>query len=291
MTAKRLSVCAVLGSICSVQGGASIAKHLFPLIGPGGAVTLRIGLAGLVLSAFHRPAVRSFTRAQWGCVVLYAFSIAAMNTVFYYGIRRVHLGIGVAIEFIGPLGLALIASRRKSDFLWAVLAAAGVLLIVPWRGGGGAADWVGLGLVALAGILWALYIVATDRVSARIRSSDAVTVGMCLAGLLVLPFGLLSGDLFRVTPKLLLLGFGVAVFSSALPFTLDLFSVRRLSEKTFSILQSLQPAVGALSGFFFLGERLEPVQWLAILCVMAASVGATATGRPRSEKQSKTCEA
>lgn len=277
--AKLLSVGAVLASMSSVQGGASIAKMIFPLVGPGGAVTLRVGLAGVLLAACHRPRVRSLSRGQWLCILLYGVSIAAMNTVFYYGIRRVPLGVGVAIEFVGPLGLALFKSRRPADFLWAALAALGIVLIVPWHGGSGAVDWVGVALVALAGLFWALYIVMVDKVSWRVRNSDAVTLGMCVAGLLVLPFGLFGGDLLRVTPKLLALGLGVAVFSSALPFTLDLLAMRRLPEKTFSILQSAQPAVGALSGLVFLGEGLMAAQWLAIACIMASSVGATATSR------------
>lgn len=267
---------AVLGSIFSVQGGASIAKYLFHLLGPGGAVTLRVGFAGIILALINRPSIRRFTWKQWKCALIYGFSIGAMNTVYYYGIRRVPLGVGVTIEFIGPLGLALLTSRKATDFLWAILAALGIVLIVPWTGSAtDGLDPLGLSLVGIAGLLWALYIIATEKITHLMRASDAVTLGICIASLLVLPVGLLSGDLFHLNGKLVLIGIGVAIFSSVLPFTLDLFAMKGLKEKTYSILMSLEPAVAALSGFAFLGERLTLVQCLAILCVIIASVGAT----------------
>lgn len=277
---RKVAVGAVFGSIFSVQGGASIAKYLFHLLGPGGAVTLRVGLAGLLLALVNRPALRRLSWAQWRCALIYGFSIGAMNTTFYYGIRRIPLGVGVTVEFIGPLGLALLVSRRMTDVVWAVLAALGVAFIVPWTGQpSDGLDPLGLALVAVAGLLWALYIVATDRITRLMKAADAVTLGIGIAGLFVLPVGLLSGDLFRLDAKLLLVGFGVALFSSVVPFTLDLYAMKGLKEKTYSILMSLEPAVAALSGFVFLGERLTPVQCLAIACVVAASIGATATER------------
>lgn len=276
MADRGWAVFTVLGAIFSVQGGASIAKHLFPLIGPGGAVSLRVGLAGVLLSLINRPNYRSFTKEQWMCALFYGFSIAAMNTTFYYGVRRVPLGVGVTVEFLGPLALALVTSRKWTDFIWAGFAALGIAMIVPWTGAE-RADPIGVLLVALAGVLWAAYIVATKRISGRLPARDAVTVGMGFAALMVLPFGVFSGDLFNVDGKLLALGFGVAIFSSVLPFTLDLFSMRKLDEKTYSILMSLQPAVAALAGLVFLGEVLSVVQWFAIASVIIASVGATLT--------------
>ncbi len=267
------AVPAVLLAMLSVQGGASIAKYLFPLLGPAGTSTLRIGLAGLLLAAINRPDIRKFSRKNWIISIVYGLSIGFMNLLFYYGIQRIPLGLGVTVEFIGPLALALLTSRRPADFLWAFLAGTGIVLIVPWNGG--SIDPVGLLFVFAAGILWALYIVAGRRITRDMKSSDAVTAGMCIALLFILPFGLFSGELDGLTPHLLLAGLGVAVFSSALPFTLDLFSLKRIPPKTFSVLQSLQPAFGALSGLLFLGERLSMTQWIAIACVILASLGAT----------------
>jgi inner membrane transporter RhtA len=266
---------AILTSLCamaSVQGGASIAKYLFHLLGPAGAVTLRVGIAGILLMCLIRPKVSKFGRKEWLYTLFYGLSIGGMNLTFYYGIQRIPLGIGVAVEFIGPLGVALLCSRKMLDLLWAFLAAAGILLIVPWKGG--TCDATGIIFTAAAGVLWASYIIFAGKITKAMKSSEAVTCGMCIATLLVLPFGFASGDLFKLDGRLLLLGLGVAVFSSALPFTLDLWTMKKIPPKTFGILQSLQPAFGALSGLLFLGEILTLRQWTAILCVVAASTGA-----------------
>ena len=270
---KKWAVAAILASMFSIQGGASVAKYLFPLIGPAGAITLRIGLAGLILALFNRPRIFSFGRKEWLCILFYGISVGGMGLTFYYGIQRIPLGIGVTIEFIGPLGLALAASRRLVDFIWVVLAAAGVLLIVPWQSG--TSDWIGILFVAVAGLLWAGYILSASWITGKIRNSDAVSCGMCVAALLILPFGIFSGDLLLLNWKMLLLGFGVAMFSSIFPFSLDLIAIRKLPAKTFSVLQSLQPAFAALSGLIFLGEILSGLQWLAIFCIVVASAGAT----------------
>lgn len=278
---KNRALAAVLLSMLSVQGGASIAKHLFPVLGPAGTTTLRIGLAGVLLAVINRPPVHKFTGREWCCALFYGLSIGVMNLSFYYGIQRIPLGLGVTVEFIGPLGLALLASRRAADFLWAVLAGAGVALIVPWKGGN--VDPVGLLFVFLAGLFWAVYIVMSRKITRRMKSSDAVACGMCIALLFILPFGVFSGDLDNLNWKLGVLGLGVAVFSSALPFTLDLFALKRVPAKTFSVLQSLQPAFGALSGLLFLGEILSFRQWIAILCVVLASMGVTLFSVPAEE--------
>lgn len=274
---KKLAICTALAAMLSVQGGASIAKYLFHLLGPAGAVTLRVGIAGVILLCIIRPPLMKFTAKEWLYILFYGLSIGGMNLTFYYGIQRVPLGIGVAVEFIGPLSVALLASRKITDLIWAFLAAAGILLIVPWNGSG--CDITGLLFVAAAGILWGTYIIAAGKITGAMKSSYAVSCGMCVATLLVLPFGLASGDLFKLDWKLLGMGFGVAIFSSALPFTLDLLTMKKIPAKTFSVLQSLQPAFGALSGLLFLGEMLSGSQWAAIACVVTASTGAALTAQ------------
>ena len=275
---KKLAIGSALCSMMSIQGGASIAKYLFSLLGPAGAVTLRVGIAGVMLMAFVRPKIKSFTREQWKCVLFYGLSIGLMNLTFYYGIRRVPLGIGVAIEFIGPLSVAIYASRKMTDFLWVLLAAAGIICIVPWQGGG---DLWGYIFVTVAGVMWAAYILSAGKLSAKMKSTDAVACGMCVATLLVLPVAIASGDIFKLNGKLLLLGLGVAVFSSALPFTLDLFTIKKLEAKVYSVLQSLHPVFAALSGLIFLKEHLTCLQWLAVLFIVTASAGAALSSEKR----------
>ena len=273
---RRVAVAASLGAMLSVQGGAAFAKHLFPLVGPDGATLLRIGLAALILLAVFRPRLRAFDRTQGRRVLLYGLALAAMNVTFFHALRLVPLGVAVTVEFVGPLGLALVLSRRAVDVLWAVLAAAGVVLIVPWTGTGGA-GFLGIGLAALAGVFWAGYILATSHVTKVLRAQDAVAAGMSVAALLVLPFAACTGGMAGIGRDALLLGLGVAVFSSAIPFTLELVALKGLPEKTFSIILSLEPAIAALIGFAVLHEVLRPVQLVAMVCVIVASVGSTLT--------------
>lgn len=274
---RKMAIAASLSAMISVQSGASIAKMLFSPLGPTGVATLRTGLAGLLLALIHHPNITKFTKQQWLCILFYGFSTAAMNLIFYYGVQLIPLGLAVTIEFIGPLGLALLTSRKPTDFLWAVLAATGIVLIVPWnkQANVSSINFLGCVLVFIAGIMWALYIVSGRRLSQMVKNSDAVTCGLCCASLFILPFGILSGDLLNLTPRFALLSFCVAILSSALPFTLDLFSLKEIPSKVFSILQSLQPAFAALSGLLFLHEILTFTQWLAIFFVISASMGAT----------------
>jgi inner membrane transporter RhtA len=203
--------------------------------------------------------------------------LGAMNTIFYLALARVPLGLGVTLEFVGPLGVAIVASRRALDVLWVLLAAAGIALIAPWHAGG--VDPVGILLALLAGAGWAAYIVLGARLSRLVPGGVAVATGLLVATLAVTPFALAGGGLARLTPVLLAKGAGVALLSSAIPFTLEMLALGALPARTFSILMSLEPAMAALCGLVFLDERLGGAQWLAIVLVIAASVGATITAR------------
>ncbi|QKG56545.1 EamA family transporter [Hymenobacter sp. BRD128] len=268
---------AVLLAIISVQGGAAIAKGLFPVVGAAGTASLRIGLSALLLLVAVRPRLGQLRAAQWRAVVPYGLALGAMNFLFYCALARVPLGLGVTLEFVGPLLVALAGSRRWLDVLWAVLAGAGIALIAPWGGHG--IDVVGMLFALAAGGCWAVYIVLGSRVAEVLPGNEAVAVGLLFASLAVLPFGLADGQLAHLTPRLLALGGALALLASALPFTLEMQALKRLPTRTFSILMSLEPAAAALCGWLFLRERLTPGQWLAVLLVMAASAGATLTAR------------
>lgn len=263
---------ALLSMVC-VQGGASIAKQLFPAIGAIGTSTLRIGLSAILLTLINRPKFLTFTKQQWLYCAIYGMGIAAMNLIFYMAIQRIPLGLGVTVEFIGPLFLALALSRRWTDVIWALLACTGILFIVPWQSNH--IDIWGLFLAFVAGIFWALYIVMGGKVAAVMPGKDAVTTGMLFASLIIVPFAIWDGAVFNLTPILFLKGLGVAILSSALPFSLDLVALKKLPAKTFSILTSLQPAFAAFSGLIFLSEMLTWMQWVSVACVIAASMGAT----------------
>lgn len=268
---------AVLLGVLSVQGGAAIAKGLFPVLGAMGTVGLRVALSALMLVVVFRPRPARFTVAQWRAVIPYGVVLGAMNVMFYLAISRIPLGLGVTLEFIGPLGVAVAGSRRALDVVWVALAAAGIALIAPWNESG--VDPLGVALALAAGALWAAYILLGGRVSRVMPGGVAVAVGMAIATVTVLPVSAASGGLGRLTPGMFAAGVGVALLSSALPYTLEMIALKALPARTFGILMSLEPAVAALAGLVFLKEMLTGAQWLAVVLVIAASAGAAFTAR------------
>jgi len=276
---------AVLGAIVSVQGGAALAKGLFPVLGPAGTVGLRIGLSAIILLAF-RPPLRRLTAEQWRAIVPYGVVLGVMNLVFYFALARIPLGLAVTLEFVGPLGVAVFGSRRAIDVAWVVLAGAGIALITPWTGGG--VDPLGVLLALAAGACWAAYILIGGRVSRLIPGVAAVSAGMLVAAATALPVSVASGGFAHLTWGRAAAGVGVALLSSAIPYTLEMSALRALPARTFGILMSLEPAVAALAGLVFLREVLSPSQWLAVALVIAASAGSTLTARraaPPAERE------
>ncbi|HMI04584.1 MAG TPA: DMT family transporter [Pedobacter sp.] len=266
---------AVLGAIVSVQAGAAIAKGLFPVLGATGTASVRIGLSALILLAVNRPNLKRLTKAQWKAVIPYGLCLGAMNVIFYMSLERIPLGLAVTLEFIGPLLLAVAGSRRIIEFLWVLLAAAGIAFIAPWNEK--SIDLVGALLALLAGGFWAGYIVVGRRTSKIMDGGQAVTIGMIFATMIVLPFGIASGALGNFTPIMILSGTALALLSSAIPFTLEMNAMRKIPAQTFSILMSLEPAVAAICGLIFLHERLSFYEWMAVALVVIASAGATLT--------------
>lgn len=269
------AVPAVLLSIISVQGSASIAKGIFPVLGAASTSSLRIGFSAIILCLFNRPNLKNMDRAQWKAVSLYGLTLGAMNVIFYMAIARIPLALGVALEFIGPLALALAGSKRMVDFVWVLLAAAGIALIAPWSNNG--LDVIGILLALLAGAFWAGYIVLGGRISKIMDGGKAVSIGMVFATALVLPIAIGDGLLTHFKPSMLATGLVLALFSSAIPFTLEMQALRKMPAKTFSILMSLEPAAAAFSGFIFLHEFLSLFEWLAVILIIIASAGSTLT--------------
>lgn len=272
---------AVLLAIISVQGGAAIAKGIFPLLGASSTAAIRISLSALILLIFNRPKFSQITRMQWKAVIPYGFVLGAMNTSFYLSLERIPLGLAVTLEFIGPLLLAVTASKKATDFLWVLLAAIGIVFIAPWNGTG--IDPIGALLALLAGAFWAAYIVLGGKIAKIMDGGEAVSVGMLVASVIVLPFAIIDGGIAELTPKLLLMGLALALLSSAIPYTLEMNALKHIPAKTFSILMSLEPAMAALCGLIFLHEHLSIWEWTAISLVVTASMGATLTKSTKSE--------
>jgi len=271
------AVPSVLLSIISIQSGAAIAKGIFPVLGAESTASLRIVLSALILLLFNRPNLRNLTIAQWKAVALYGLTLGAMNLIFYMAIARIPLALGVALEFIGPLALALAGSKRMIDFLWVILAAGGIALIAPWNHNG--LNLTGVLLALLAGALWAAYIILGGRTSKIMDGRKAVTIGMIFASVVVLPVAIGNGLVTHLKPWMLLSGLALALLSSAIPFSLEMSALRRIPAKTFSILMSLEPAVAAISGLVFLHEYLSLYEWIAVALIIIASAGATLTAK------------
>ena len=277
--AGALPLAALAASLVSQNLGAAIAKSLFPVVGVEGMAALRIGLSALLLLAFWRPWRVRVARRDIGNLVIYGAMLGAMNLCIYHAFGRIPIGIATAIETTGPLVVVLAASRRALDVAWVALALAGLALLRP-RASSEPLDPLGLLFAFGAAASWALYIVFGKRVS-TLASGQAVSLGMLVAALFAVPIGVSHAGAAMRVPTTLLAGLGVALLSSAVPYSLEMAALRRMPRHVFGILVSATPAVGAACGALVLGERLGALQWLAIACIIGASAGgAASSGRP-----------
>jgi inner membrane transporter RhtA len=262
----------VFAAACSVQGGAAVAKSLFPQLGPPGVVFLRLLFGSAALWAIARPQLRHRRRADLRLIAALGVVLVSMNITFYEALARVPLGIAVTVEFVGPLAVAVLGSRKAVDLLWVVLAGVGVGLLAD--GGGTAVRPLGIVLAATAGFFWALYILIGVRVGRAFSGATGLAPAMALGALLMAPWGILSAGHHLRDAQLVGAAVGVGLLSSALPWSLELEALRRLPPHVFSIVLSLEPALAALAGFVFLHEHLHTRAWVAIALVMLASAGA-----------------
>jgi inner membrane transporter RhtA len=270
----------VIFPIISVQLGAAVAKSLFDSLGPGGTVFLRIAFAALVLFLLVRPKLGGHDRAGYLVAGLFGLTLAGMNFSIYLAIDRIPLGVAVTLEFVGPLGVAVAGSRRMLDLLWVMLAAAGILLLAPLGVLGEMdIDPVGVAFALLAGCLWASYILLSARTGSIFPGGTGLVIALCVGSLVLLPFGIAGAGYALLDPRLLLAGFGVAMLSSAIPFSLELEALRKIPARVFGVLMSLEPAVAALAGLVVLGERLEMRAAAAVILVTVAASGASLFGR------------
>ncbi len=271
-----LPVLLVILGMVFTQTGASFAKMLFPLVGAQGATALRLTLAALVLIAVFRPWQHRLDGRQWRAVLLYGGAMGAMNLFFYAALEHIPLGIAVALEFTGPLAVALFGARKPLDFFWIVLAVAGFALLLPWGQSSGAISPIGIVLALCAGACWAGYIIFGQRAGTG-GGPHIAALGVAAAALLALPFGASAALPALINPHILLLGLGVALLSSAIPYALDMVALPHIPARLFGILMSGQPAFAALSGLIILHEVLGLGQVAGIAAIMAASIGATIT--------------
>lgn len=288
MTSKRLAnilpILAVLGSVTALGIGTSFAKQLFPQVGSLGTTALRVGFSALLLLALWRPWRWPLSRADAMSVLRYGVALGFMNLLFYMSLRTIPFGVAVAIEFSGPLAVAMLYSRRPVDFAWLALAVVGLGLLLPLGHSVASLDSEGVMYALSAAMCWGAYIVFGKRLS-HLHAGHSVALGLTVAALTVVPFGVWHAGSALLDPRILLFGLGVAAISSAIPISLEMMALKRLPQEAFGIMTSMEPAVAALLGLLMLDEHLGRLQWLAIVCIMMAAAGSSVTAR-RDQPQS-----
>lgn len=263
----------VVIAMLSFQAGASIAKGLIPLIGSPGTTTLRLAISAVILCVVQRPWRAVPSRSALPVVLAYGVALGTMNFVFYLALKTIPLGLAVGLEFTGPLAVALAASRRRIDLVWVAFAVTGILCLVPIRASAERLDPAGVGWALAAGFCWALYIIYGQK-AGRAHGSTAATWGLLIAAIVIAPIGLWQAGGALLSRDVLPRGIAIAILSSALPYSLEMTALRRLTARLYGTLMSLEPALAALAGLALLHERISPVQWMGIAAVMIASVGA-----------------
>lgn len=271
-----MGVALVIGSCLSLPFGAAVAAQLFPHLGPWGVTSLRVAIAALLLLVIVRPRPRRWNRQQWIAAVLFGVSLAAMNGFFYAAIALIPLGPAVAIEFLGPLVLAAVLTRRLADAVWVGIALVGIALLgIDGMVGAEPLDPLGLLFVLIAAGFWAMYIRMSARVGRLIPGHSGLSIGLVVAAVLLLPVGIPASVTVAAEPDLLLLAAITAVLSSVIPYAFELAALRRLPQRVFGVLLSLEPAFATLAGWMILGQDATVLRMLAIALVIAASVGTT----------------
>jgi inner membrane transporter RhtA len=276
LTPSLVPIALLLLAMASFQAGASIAKTMFPVAGAVGMVTVRIVLGTAILALTLRPWRARIAPESRSALIIYGISLGLMNLCFYSSISRIPLGVAVALEFSGPLAVAVLTSRRALDFCWVLLAVAGLVLLLPIGQLDNRIDPIGILYALAAGFWWGLYIIYGRRAGAD-HGTQTVALGSVISTIIVAPIGLATAGARLFTRSLLLPGLAVAVLSTALPYTLEMIALTRIPARTYGILASADPALAALFGLLYLNERLSGLQWTAIALIIAASIGTTAS--------------
>ncbi|WP_445619815.1 threonine/homoserine exporter RhtA [Kushneria sp. Sum13] len=283
---RLLPVALLVVAMSSIQSGASIAQQLFPLVGASGATSIRLLLAAILMLAIFRPWRQPLTRSAWKAITVYGVAMGLMNFLLYQALVTVPLGIAVALEFTGPLAVAVFTSRRRRDLAWIALAIVGLaILLWPDKSVEHGIDLRGALCALGAGVCWALYILFGRRAGSG-NGTQSAALGITIAAIVMVPIGLVEAGTAILSPAVLPIGLAIAVLSTALPYTLEMFSLSRMPTHMFGTLMSLEPAIGALSGLIFLGQQLTVLQWLAIGTIIMASMGTTLTSRSAAPVQS-----
>jgi inner membrane transporter RhtA len=277
-----VAVACVVTAMVAIQVGASISKQIFVYVGPEGTTAYRIGFSALFLCIIFKP-WRNLPH-KWSPLITYGLCLGGMNLTFYYAIQRIPIGLAVALEFLGPLCVAVFSSKNRFDLAWVSLAVVGLLILLPDITDARGLDPIGVLLALFAGACWAGYILYGKRTGPTGSSGGIVAIGMSIAAIVIVPIGVISQGMALVDFSLIPIGIAIGILSSALPYSLEMVALRRMPAQGFSILMSVEPAIGALAAFIILGELLSIWQWLAIVLIIVASIGSSATNTSATNK-------
>lgn len=276
---RPIAILLLIGAMASFQIGASFATHLMQEIGPYAATALRQGFSALFMFFIARLWRFDWTGVKPIPLIMYGFALGLMNLAFYVAIMRVPLGVVVAIEFTGPLFVGLISSRRLLDYLWIGLAVIGLAILLPFNQFSKDLDKIGILCAILAAIGWAGYIYWGHHLGKNIEGLNAVAIGIIISSFVTVPWGVIDAGAKLISPNIILFGIILALLSSAIPYSIEMMALKKLSRQNFSLLMSLEPAFAALAGALILGQILNPLQMLAVGLIVSASIGSTTTNK------------
>jgi len=272
MLSRFWPIAIILISMASVQGSSSLAKYLFPILGPSGMTAWRLLFSSIMLVLIFKPWRKPISKQAWKYIVLYGFALGFMNLSYYSSIERIPIGIAVAIELTGPITVAMFAARKITDFVWLAIAIIGLVMLLPIHRAGADLDLVGVLLAICAGACWAMYIVF-GRKAGQLQGASSVALGSVIISFVIFPIGVWQSGPMMFSIDVLPLAFIVALLASAIPYALDMVALPRVPALTFSTLMSLSPVLGALSGLIFLNETLSGYQLVSIVLIIISSIG------------------
>ena len=276
---RLIAILLIIGSMSSLTVGASMAKSLFSVMGPAGTTVVRLAIAALILIGVRRPWKNQMNAKQWRWIVYYGAGLGLMNLFFYLSIERLPIGLAIGIEFLGPLTLALCLSRTARDLVWAFLALIGIGLILPHTNAS-EIDLLGVFYALIAAGFWAYYILISKKIGEFEPGANSTGYGMIVGSLMALPFGATGAAQLSEHLHLIPIALCVGLFSSAIPYSLEMKALRNLDAKTFGIVLSLEPAIGAMAAFLILNEAMTSLQLIAVAFIVTASIGSTLFSRP-----------
>lgn len=274
LSKQWLAMLCMLIAMMAYQLSASYAKYLFQVLDPTSITVLRLCFASVIVGLMLRSwrVIPKLKEVHWRNLLLYSLSLGCMNMLFYHSLLLLPQGIAVGLEFVGPLGLAFLAVKKKTDAIWVASAMFGVILLMPWAGYNDI-SWLGVSFALGAGVFWALYIYFGQKVVRDNLGLHSLTLAIGLAALMWLPVGLVNNAAGILNPQFWGYAVGLALLATAIPYALDLYAMKFLNRLTYGTFTSLAPALAALTGLLLLGEYLTLLQWVALGCIMLASIG------------------